>query len=113
MAQKPETLFRKRLDPRLKEIPRAWFCSVQQVALIGIPDKLGCVNGFFCGLELKKDEKSKATRIQAWCLKKIRAAGGYAAVVHPGNADSVIAHLELLSQGKTTPDELQKEVSYE
>lgn len=82
------------------------------MALVGVPDKLGVVNGWFCGLELKKDSKSKPTKIQAWVLSKIRAAGGYAAVVYPENADKVISDLMELTKGKS-PDQLQEGVVYE
>lgn len=113
MAQKKETLFRKKFDVVLKGIAKSCFFSVQQMALIGLPDKVGVVNGWFVALELKKDHLSKATKLQLWWLQKFRNAGGYAAVVHPDNADMVVEHLKDLSEGNSSPNEIQEDWKYE
>ena len=46
----------------------------------GIPDLLMSVNGRFLAVELKRDERSDATKLQDWTLMQIRQAGGEAHV---------------------------------
>jgi hypothetical protein len=93
MPQKPETKFRAKFDKKLKLVPKSWFESIQQKAIQGTPDKLGCVNGYFVGLELKATPQGQPTKLQELKLSGIVAAGGVACVVHPGNADEVISLL--------------------
>ena len=93
MPQKPETRFRMKVDKRLDELPNSWFESIQQKTIQGTPDKLGCVNGYFVALELKATATSYVSPLQLLKLDRIRAAGGYAALVHPDNLDEVMAKL--------------------
>lgn len=65
------------------------------LALLGIPDLVGCVNGRFVGLELKVD--SPVTELQLYVLKKISDAGGFAKIVSPGNFEQVLAQLKALA----------------
>lgn len=46
----------------------------------GIPDIICCMDGRFFAFEVK-NENGKATKLQEATLRKIRAAGGTAAVV--------------------------------
>ena len=90
-----ETLFKIKVQKRLKEEfgPNAWVVKVQQLALLGVPDLLGCVNGHFFAFELKKDAKEKPSRLQAWCLQAIDRAGGLARVVCPENFERCLKEL--------------------
>lgn len=68
------------------------------LATLGIPDILGCVNGHFVALELKKDakevrKKRGRIKLQRHVLRAIKKAGGYAAVVCPETADDILAEL--------------------
>lgn len=94
---KPETLFRRRVDERLKQIPNSWWESIQQKTIEGTPDKLGCVAGCFVALELKATARDEPTPLQRFKLKKIRLAGGIAAVVSPANLDEITLLLMELS----------------
>lgn len=85
VAQKGETLFRKRFDAFLHSVPNSWFTSIQQQAIIGTPDKIGVINGFFIAIELKSSIKSKISGMQIYNLQEIVNAGGLGLVVHPGN----------------------------
>lgn len=58
-----------------------------------------CVSGIFIALELKRDTKSKATRLQQYTLDLINNAGGLALVVSPENWDKVFEVLNTLSKG--------------
>ena len=80
-AVQPETKFKIKVQKRLKEEfgPNAWVIKVQQLALLGVPDLLGCVNGHFFAFELKNRRKEKPSRLQAWCLQAIDRAEGISA----------------------------------
>jgi len=99
MAKKPETVFWERIKPKLKRIPRSWFFKVQLVARWGIPDVIGVVNGRFVALELKKDSKGHGgdgELLQKHNIKKIKKAGGYAAIVYPENFEKIFNQLSKL-----------------
>lgn len=85
MAEKAETLFKKKVMKDLKSVPFCWFTKVQQLAKRGDPDLICCVNGLFFGIELKGTEKDKATELQEYTINKIRDANGFAFVVHPNS----------------------------
>ena len=100
MSKKPETLFRERIRPKLDGIPGTWWESIQQKAILGSPDIIGCVAGYFVGLELKADEFSKVSKLQELKLRQIAAAGGLGIVVHPGNWSAVYDMLCHLAEKK-------------
>jgi hypothetical protein len=103
MPQKPETLFRKKVVPLLKALPETHVMSIQQVARCGDPDLVLCVRGHFIALELKKDDRSKPTRLQRHILEKIEKAGGVSLVVSPENWERVYTALRDYA---TRPDHL-------
>ena len=72
--------------------------KLQQVAKVGDPDMLLCVGGVFVAWELKV-KKNKATKLQAYKLAKIRAAGGIAHVVTPENIDLMFKELDSILTG--------------
>jgi hypothetical protein len=94
----PETQFKMRVQARLKEIPNAFFYKVQQVALRGIPDIVGCVKGHFVALELKVG-KNRADKLQKWTMNEIKEAGGYAFEVTPDNFNDIFNILWGLGNG--------------
>ncbi len=101
MAKKKETNFKERIDPKLRKIPRSWWVKTQMLSLCGIPDYLGCISGRFCALELKKSEKDvgeKKNKLQAYILKKIKNAGGYAVFLYPENFKEVYEELQKFSK---------------
>ena len=98
MAQKPETVFRMRVMPKFKEIPRSYWMSVQQKGIFGSPDVLGCVNGIFISLEFKKDIKSKPTELQNYKKEKIAQSRGMAFIIYPENWQDIHAFLMEISE---------------
>lgn len=50
--------------------------------MAGIPDIIGCYRGRFIGWEVKREAGIPAKPIQLFYLKRIRAAGGVAALIH-------------------------------
>ena len=61
---------------------------------VGTPDLLVCCRGRFVGVEVKRDERSKPSQPQLRRLEEIRAAGGVAMVVHPGNVGELMEVLD-------------------
>lgn len=110
MAKKPETVFKERIKPHLDRIPHSWWVKIQMLSLAGIPDYLGCINGRFVALELKKDGKTDASLLQGWVLSKIRAAGGIALKVDPENWQATYNLLQRIAC-KPLPDECTTDLS--
>lgn len=100
MAKKPETVFKERLRKKLNIIPHSWFVKIQLIAICGIPDFLGVVNGRFVALELKKDANEKPKKLQMKVMHEISRAGGLAFVVFPDNHLEVLKVLQHLSSGE-------------
>ena len=100
MAKKPETLFKEKVMLTLRNLPYSWWEKIQQAAIRGTPDIIGCVAGTFVAIELKKDKNAKPDELQRWKLDQIDRAGGVAMVVHPGNWDRMYNRLLKLAGGK-------------
>lgn len=101
MSKKRETVFKERLQKRLKKIPNSWFMKVEAGAIHGIPDIIGVVNGFFIAMELKKDKATKPDKLQQYTLDIIRSvAKGISFKVDPSNMLSVLNELNWLSKKK-------------
>ena len=81
---KKETLFKLKIQKKLKQIPGLWSVKVQMVALRGFPDLLICFNGRFIAWELKTSVGA-ADALQEYTLKAIEKAGGTARVITPDN----------------------------
>lgn len=99
MSKKAESSFRQRVDPLLWELPNCFWESISQKAILGTPDKLGCLNGFFIALEFKTD-KGELSEIQRLKMQRIVEAGGYAFVVTPINWPGVHNLLRRISLGE-------------
>ena len=94
MAKTPEGLFQEKLLRSLRKVDNAWWLRAHMAARAGIPDILGCMSGFFVAIEVKKDAKSKATKLQKYVLNKIHKAGGIALVVCPENFEDCMNYLQ-------------------
>lgn len=91
----PETRFKIKVRAHLDLIPKSFFFKTQMIALRGIPDFIGVVNGRLVALELKVG-KNKLDSLQKWVLLKIEKAGGVARELRPENLQEVIAELRRL-----------------
>lgn len=101
---KLETAFRQnRVDPFLKKLPRSWFTGIQAFSHLGLPDKVGCVGGWFVAIELKREGK-EATPLQRGILNLISKAGGKVFVAKPSNWNEVRTALIILT-GDSDPGE--------
>lgn len=114
MAQKPETLFSKRIKPLLEALPNTWVERVQQVSIRGTPDWILCVRGHFVALELKKDDETMPDALQIHKLNKIQRASGLAFVVSPENWEAIYKILIDIATGKrvlvASPEDAQRRV---
>lgn len=99
MAKKPETVFRESTYPALDKLNNTVRMSIHQVAIIGDPDIILCINGLFVALEYKKDAKTKPDVIQLYKHRKIRQKGkGKVFVVYPENWKRVYKKLEAIAR---------------
>lgn len=97
MAKKPETLFKEKIKPRIESLPFSWWLKTQMLALLGIPDYIGCIDGRFVAMELKRSEKQMPTKLQQYVLNKINEAGGLGIRCNPQNFEEVFLSLKGLA----------------
>lgn len=71
----------------------------------GIPDILCCINGYFVGIEVKA-QNGKPSQIQIFNIRKIKAAGGFAFVLHPSAFGEFKRFIENLERDVYNRDEI-------
>lgn len=74
-------------------LPRTWAEKIQQVSIRGTPDILGCMNGNFFAIELKRSPKAKIDPLQLHKLNAIDRAGGGAWIVNPENWSATLEEM--------------------
>lgn len=99
MARKDETLLKKKFMEAAKGFEKCWFVKIQQATIVGTPDILMCIRGYFIGVELKS-ANGKISPLQKYNLDKIILAGGKALVVGPENLQVAIDNLGAFSRGE-------------
>lgn len=57
-----------------------WFAKISDRYNKGIPDIVGCIDGMFFGLELKRDT-GRPSKLQLYTIDKIKQAGGSVCIV--------------------------------
>lgn len=77
MAATPEGKVKRALERMLKE-EGVWSYAPQAgpYGAAGIPDRIGCANGYFFGVECKADRSKQPTALQLKRRDEILAAGG-------------------------------------
>ncbi len=94
MAEHKESYYQAKIIRWLKDTyPAAfvWKAAAGPYSQGGIPDICAIIDGKFYGFEVKRPENGKLSRLQEQAIKKINAAGGYAAVVsHPADVEKII-----------------------
>ena len=83
-----ETPFKNKVKGWL-ESKGAWYIKYWAGAKFtkeGIPDILACIDGVFCGIELKATN-GHPTLLQLVNLKKIREAGGIGVLLYPNDLE--------------------------
>jgi hypothetical protein len=105
VRKQPETLFKQKILPLLRALPNSFFIKIQMLAVLGIHDIIGCLNGKFIALELKRNRteaarKTGRTKLQGYILLQIRGAGGYAEFVYPENWEKIHGELSEISEAR-------------
>ncbi len=88
----PETRFKLAIMKKLKELPNSWWLKTNEKSVRGIPDIIGCINGYFYAFELKVGRNS-ASSLQKKVVDDICKANGKACVVRPEDLVDLIRHL--------------------
>jgi len=87
----PENKFRdKVVRPWLDAREDVYYFVKEALVIRGIPDIVGCINGKYFTLELKKDRSSCRKRtgrivLQRRGIEKVKAVGGFGEIVSPHN----------------------------
>lgn len=89
MGKPLERDFQKVVLRDLKQIPNLYCHKAMAGSIRGIPDIIGCVNGMFFGIELKRSKTTKADKLQIYTGMQIAKAGGLALVAYPENWDKI------------------------
>lgn len=105
MAKKPETRLKERFLRAVRQLPHSHFEKIQQVAIRGTPDIIGCVNGCCCAFELKRSESARIDALQEYNLERWSRAGALAAIVTPENIQEILELLVRISRGEHIHDE--------
>ena len=105
MSKKPETIFKERILPQLRALPKTYVMKTQEVSKRGILDVVMCVNGIFVALELKKDMKEDPDPLQRWNMQSIGAAGGIAILAYPENWETVFEIVSEIAHRGDVPDQ--------
>ena len=101
MAQKRETTFKNRIRPQLRKLPNSTWIKIQQVAIRGTSDLIGCVAGWSVHLELKASLSDKLDPLQLYHLRQMQKAGGVALAACPENWAEIYAYLTKLAEKGT------------
>lgn len=109
MALTPEGKFQKKVMKDLSQIQGIYFFKKEAAALRGISDIIGCLNGLFFALELKKS--LAATRrstgrivLQKYHIDLVVKSGGFARLSCPETWENDLK--ELVSSAGLDPSEL-------
>lgn len=93
MAKTPEAKVKDRVKKQLEQMGAYYFFpQTGGYGKSGVPDIVGCYQGFFFGIECKAG-KNKPTALQEKQLRDIAGAEGFAMVVDEHNVDSVSVQL--------------------
>lgn len=100
--QRSEASFQRQLIKKLKAIPNSHWFVKEAKALRGIADIIGCVNGRFVALEVKKNasEANKNTGrivLQKRFINHVNACGGLGAFVYPENEQWILDSINYIS----------------
>lgn len=111
MAKKPETKLKDRVWPLLKQIPNSEWIKTQMVSVRGVPDWVGCVNGFGVFIEMKA-ENGSADALQKYRLTRFSRAGAYTAILDPHNMYHILDDLRHLAASEKPLARIKKRTYY-
>lgn len=93
-----ESTFQHKLIKMLRKIPKSSFIVKEAKAIRGIPDIIGCIDGTYVALEVKKNKGEAQKNTGRICLQKkfirdIQCVGGYASFIYPENHEEILEEL--------------------
>lgn len=100
MSLQGETMFSRRVQARLKAIPKLYHQKIQQKAIRGTADLILCYRGHFICWELKM-AAGRLSKLQAYEIERVQRAGGIAMVVTPANLEESLVFLTSLTHTVT------------
>jgi hypothetical protein len=90
MAATKENLVKKRVKEMLDEMGVYHFSPVQNgMGSSGVPDIVCCLNGFFIGIECKKDAKTAPTALQTQHAEDIKKRKGVVFLANGANTQEL------------------------
>ena len=100
--KKPESKLQRHIRKELEtKVGGFWFKVHGGIfQMPGLPDLIGCVEGLFMGLEVKRGSK-EPTKLQQITIKLIRSQGGYASTVRSSEEAVRKVRRWLRKSGKT------------
>jgi len=101
--------FARQVDRDLRHLQNSWFFNCNQLSIRGLPDRIGCVQGVFIGLEIKRSDSESRRATGRICLQRhrmnqISGAGGFSMIVHPDNWKGIFETLLKLSLSEDPHD---------
>lgn len=98
-----ESVYKRKLMKTLRGIPNSYWFSKEAGSIRGISDIIGCINGTFVALEVKRSlEESKKysprNALQNKFVSDIRKVKGIAYKIFPENEEEILNELRQLSQ---------------
>jgi hypothetical protein len=106
-VSKPPILERnlqKKILLALAKVPNLFCYKAQATSRRGIPDIVGCVNGVFFALELKR-KGGKVAPIQRYTLDEITKAGGIGLVVDETNWEGTLHGIQEIATSEKKQDD--------
>lgn len=103
MATKPESRLQRKIQSALRREVGGWWTKIHggPFQAAGIPDLIGCVEGRFFALEVKRPDDTKgASEIQLRTMKKIREDGEGVSCVVESPEEAVDVVRSALSKAK-------------
>lgn len=106
MAQTPEKRVKNKVVAMLKEHGAYYFFpATHGFGRSGVPDVVGCLNGYFFAVECKAGT-NKPTQLQQHEIAAIGAAGGRALVINETNYDALADLLRQLAYDSSEESKL-------
>ncbi len=81
-----EKHFQTAVLKKLRALPNSYWIKINDRVTLGLPDIIGCINGYYVAMELKT--QTKVTRLQAHTLARMNKAGAFVFVTTPKTWDA-------------------------
>ena len=94
-----ESQFQKKVKSELDTREKLYYFVKEAGSIRGISDIVGCYNGHYFAMELKRSESEARKNtgrivLQRYTLRQVSIAGGFGYIVHPQNLQEVLQDLD-------------------